>query len=507
MAATGIIDGVKAVKPLTVKRTDITDSPTGDPNPDPATAPPAPGTDSTLQVDPPPDPPGERVNTDLGVQLPKPNPSIPSTTQPTPAPDPVVTAPSAPSGPVGVAPAPVTAPPPAASGPAWTPTAGIVDQVRGATTQDVTGSGYTPTTTPAAQTATATGATASGYTAEKAPDPVGYTAEGYAPTTSSENLSQAVTRITGADSELMQRQQAIADQQSNARGILNSTMGVEAGRAAVLDKATQIGAGDVQNAQFNAQTMNAASAFLAEAKNASAQFLAAAKNQNGMFNAEQANQASAFTANAKNTAANLLAAAQNTASMFNAGEGNKLAMFAVDQVNQASKFAAEMDNAAKQFNANAFNQAQQRYTDAMNAALAAQNDAINLSKRDTAQINASAAENAARVQGQLGSAAISAGATVQAAQLASADRAAALKEQAKEFGVTMDERSLEFTSNLSATQFNQYQQGLSAGLTSQLEPDAKQNWLHNYNSVWAATGSLPFEIDMSKFPPAGAPVP
>jgi hypothetical protein len=40
-----------------------------------------------------------------------------------------------------------------------------------------------------------------------------------------------------------------------------------------------------------------------------------------------------------------------------------------------------------------------------------------------------------------------------------------------------------------------------------MEPAARQNALHNYNSVWAATNFLPFDIDMNAFPPAAAPPP
>jgi hypothetical protein len=572
MAAAGIIDTVKQVKPLTPLGDDdqqvglpdatkstllpeastaapaaaakplvgapganeqgsgtvYTDTPAGDPNGDPGggvpkpTTPPIPVTTQPTPapidtgsgaINPASRPPGlpdlssrSNLSPNPGQTTPAPAPAPAPTPAPTPTPDATTTGASAvPAAPrVDTAGKPPAAPPPQTGTTAWSPTAGIVDQVRAATTQDVTGTGYTAATTPGAQAATTVGADATGYTAEKAPDAVGYDATGYDAATAGESLSQAVSRITASDSELLQRQQAAADQQANARGVYNSTMAVQAGRAAVLDKATELGQGDVQVAEFNAQQKNAASAFLADAKNVSAQFLAAAKNQNGMFNAEQANQASAFTANAKNVAANALAAAQNTASMFNAGEANKQAQFAVDQLNQASRFAAEMDNAAKQFNANAFNEAQQRYTDAMNAALAAQNDAENLSRRDTAQLNESHIENQERVGGQITAASIGASAELQAASMASADRQNALAEQERQFNVSMSQREREFVSGLSASQFNTFQQGLSAGLTTELEPDARQAWLHNYMSVWAASGTLPFNINVDNFPAPGS---
>lgn len=374
---------------------------------------------------------------------------------------------------------------------AWNPTTGIVDRIRGIDPQTVDSNGYTATTVDPA-----TGYTAEGYTAATAPNAEGYTAQGYDAKTVDENLSGAVDRITSKDGIIMQRARANALGLANDRGILNSSMAVTAGQAAVLDKATDIGRGDIEVGMFNAQTVNEAKAFLANANNVAAQFLAAEKNQNGRFNAEQANAASQFSANAANQAKALLAEAQNTRSLFVA-----------EQANLAARAAAEMDLAAKEFNATAYNQAQQRYVDALNAALAAQNDAENLARRDTAQINAQLTQ--AKMQGGVAQS-VAAGNNATSVALGQMQRDAQmanLSEQMRQFGLTMDQRERESLRNLTAQQFNQFQQGLNAGMLTDMEPDARQNWLHNYMSVWAATGSLPFDINTNAFPPAGNPAP
>lgn len=389
--------------------------------------------------------------------------------------------------------------------PLWQPTTGIVDSIRKADVQNVESVGYTAATQAPTQTAGATGYDATGYTAEKAPDAVGYNAEGYTADQVGENVSQAAGRIVSDDSVLMQRARAQADQQANARGIINSTMAIQAGQAAVLDKATELAYGDVETAKFNVAQKNDASRFLAEAKNLSAQFLAAEKNQNGRFNAEQANQAAAFSANAKNQASSFLAAAQNAASIFNAGEANKAAMFAVEQTNLALRFAAEAENAARSQNAQAFNQASQRYTDALNAAIAAQNDAENLARRDTAQIKAEQGMNSERVAGSIAAAGIGASASIQNAQLSASVRMKELEQQAAQFGVQMTQREREFAANLGAQQFNVYQAGLQNIFLADLEPEDKFNAINNHNAVWIASGGLPFDIAADALPPINQP--
>lgn len=84
-------------------------------------------------------------------------------------------------------------------------------------------------------------------------------------------VEDRTNKIIGKDSELMQRAKAQADQQSNARGLINSSMAVGAGQAAVLDRAVDIAKSDAstfaQSAQFNADSKNKLSMFNAGADN------------------------------------------------------------------------------------------------------------------------------------------------------------------------------------------------------------------------------------------------
>lgn len=59
-----------------------------------------------------------------------------------------------------------------------------------------------------------------------------------------ETTSGQLDSILAGDSPLMQRARAIASQQSNARGLLNSSMNAEAGTAAMIDRATPIANAD-----------------------------------------------------------------------------------------------------------------------------------------------------------------------------------------------------------------------------------------------------------------------
>jgi hypothetical protein len=420
-----------------------------------------------------------------------------------------------------------TTAPGALTGEAWKPTGGIVDQIQGITPETITGTGYTAATTPETQTATATGYGATGYNATTAVPATGYTAggytgEGYNAAQQDENVSQAIDRIIGKDSPLMQRAAAGAAQQANARGILNTSMAVEAGQNAVLDKAHEIGAGDVQAGQFNVAQKNQALQFSADARNHASEFLAAATNRaneflasetntTGRFNAQQANEASAFSAQATNQANALLAAAQNTASMFNSGQANQRAMFATEQANLAAKYAADAANAAAQFNATAHNEAMQRYTDAMNAAIAAQNDAENLARRDTATI--AAQTNIANIgaQASIAGSQAAAGASMHNSDVAAATSRANTTDQIagqlQAAGMQIDASTRQWMTQMGAQMFGQFQQGMQNIMGAQMEPGDRQNAIHNYMSLWSGAGYLPFDINMDNFPPAGGTTP
>jgi hypothetical protein len=364
----------------------------------------------------------------------------------------------------------------------WSPTNGIIDDIRGITPKNVDGQGYT-----SGGVATTPDATSQGYDAQ------GYTAQQGTAVTSDENVSSAVDRIIDQNSPLMQRERAKAMDTANDRGLLNSTMAAQSGEAAVLDKASELAAGDVQNAQFNAQE----------------------KNVMTINNVNQANTAAAFHADAMNQAAQFAAAAKNSVSQFNGAQAQQRALAAAQLWDQAQQFSAAAKQAAESFNADAYNKAMQSYVDAKNAATAAQNDAENLSRRDTAQINAGITQAnigakatvdaaAAHAAGMVGAAQISASASAAntAASIAAQEKMQgnALSEDMAKYNLGLNQQQQQWATGLSATQFNNFQSGYTNIMTSQLEPDAKNNALNNYMSMWTASGTLPFDINVPKGP-------
>lgn len=80
--------------------------------------------------------------------------------------------------------------------------------------------------------------------------------------TTDQTVAGQVDKVIAADSPLMQRAATRADQQMNKRGLMNSSMAVGAGQAAVMDAALPIAQQDAQTsaqaAQFNASAQNAA---------------------------------------------------------------------------------------------------------------------------------------------------------------------------------------------------------------------------------------------------------
>jgi len=329
--------------------------------------------------------------------------------------------------------------------PAWNPAAGLIDQVKGITPDTAIAAAYDPTAVPDTQQATATGYDAQGYTADQV----------------RENLSQATNRIIGEDSPLMARARAGAAATANARGLLNSSMAVQAGETAVLDQAIALAAGDVDVSKFNVGENNAAMRFSADAKNTAAAFLVDAKNK---------------------------------ASQFNTGESNKAALFAVEQANLAARFAAEAEQAASEFNATAFNQAKQRYADAVNAAAAAQFEAENLARRDTATFSQQANLEKMRNQTQLQTAQISA--SSDAARIASAEREGAANRAARK-GEFDTNTQLEID-KMGQNAVTEYSRGSAAIDAMDLEPEARANAHANYDAIWAGNPYLPLNIEPPK---------
>lgn len=121
-----------------------------------------------------------------------------------------------------------------------------------------------------------------------APDVAQTKAFGYSPTTtavndSTDTVSAQLDRIINKGGPNMERAGAFGDQTSQARGLLNSSIGVEAAQGAMIDRALPI-------AQADANTYSTTRLTNQQAENQAGQFNAAAANSGGQFNAGEANK-------------------------------------------------------------------------------------------------------------------------------------------------------------------------------------------------------------------------
>lgn len=224
----------------------------------------------------------------------------------------------------------VAAPPPPAA-----PTQAAAGQA--ATTQ-----ASVTTTGPAAQS-TATGYDGQGYDATQ----TGPTNEATATTRTvqaNETIQGQLQGIIDSNSPLITRARARAKDEANARGLVNSTMAVQAGEAAAYDVALPI-------AQFDAGVYGQAARDNQSALTQVSMFNAGEKNKTEQFNVGETNKAAAFTADAKNTSERFTADAKNTSSMFNAGETNKVNISNTQEINRVSIANSEQANANARQNA------------------------------------------------------------------------------------------------------------------------------------------------------------
>jgi hypothetical protein len=110
-------------------------------------------------------------------------------------------------------------------------------------------------------------------------------------TTTSEQLSG----ILNQNGALMQQAATMGNQQSNARGLLNSSMGIQAAQGAVLSAATPIAQADAsainQNQQFGASAINTSIGQNTQAANAANQFNTQQTNAQSQWNTGQQNEA------------------------------------------------------------------------------------------------------------------------------------------------------------------------------------------------------------------------
>lgn len=119
-----------------------------------------------------------------------------------------------------------------------------------------------------------------------------------------ETVQGQLRGILDAGSPLMERARAKALEQANSRGLLNSSMAVGAGQAALYDTALQIATPDAatytQASRDNQGVLNQTAQFNADQFGRNQQFNANAFNQNQQFNVGETNTAGRFNAGAGN---------------------------------------------------------------------------------------------------------------------------------------------------------------------------------------------------------------
>lgn len=119
-------------------------------------------------------------------------------------------------------------------------------------------------------------------------------------------VQDQLTGILNKGGALMQQAATTGNQQAASRGLLNSSMGIQASQAAVLGQAVPIASADAsaknQMAVTNANTLNQNLQSNANILNTAEQANSAANNQFTQFNAQNANAAAQWNAAQKNEA-------------------------------------------------------------------------------------------------------------------------------------------------------------------------------------------------------------
>jgi hypothetical protein len=153
-----------------------------------------------------------------------------------------------------------------------------------------------------------------------------------------ELVSTQVNKIIGKDSPLMQQAAGKAAQAANSRGLLNSSMAVQAGHAAVMDRALPMAQYDagantnvLNNNQANQQQTNIFNAGQTQDIN---KFNATGDAQTSQFNAEKTQDANKFNATGDAQNSQFNASELNKSSIVNASEQNKVLSQFLDQGNK-----------------------------------------------------------------------------------------------------------------------------------------------------------------------------
>jgi len=193
----------------------------------------------------------------------------------------------------------------------WTPTDGINNYNNMSATPQLA----TTQTAPASTVANAASA------------PSGLTSAITRDVNNNELLSTQVNKVIGEDSPLMQQAAAKAKQAANSRGMLNSSMAVQAGQAAVMDRAVPIAQYD---AGVNSSVLNTNQANQQQSNT----FNASQTQQNNQFNASNEQDINKFNAQNQNQTNQFNASEQNKTNIFNANEQNVVIKQFMDQSNK-----------------------------------------------------------------------------------------------------------------------------------------------------------------------------
>ena len=146
---------------------------------------------------------------------------------------------------------------------------------------------------------------------------------------------------------LMQQAATTGNQQAASRGLLNSSMGVQAAQAAVLGQAVPIANADAsatnQMAVQNANTLNQNLQTTANTENTAGTWNAGALNQTAQTNQSATNAANSQNATAQNTMIQTNTQNANAAAQWNAGQQNAAITQAMDLNSRETLAGIEAD--------------------------------------------------------------------------------------------------------------------------------------------------------------------
>lgn len=175
--------------------------------------------------------------------------------------------------------------------------------------------------------------TAAGYNPTKVATPTEWTVD------NNQTVAGQVNKLIGENSPLIEQARTNAKQQMNARGLVNSAMGVSAGETAAYTAALPIAQADAatyaKSAGYNADQVNQKNLQDAQYTNAASQFNADATNVASRFNASAINDATLKQMAESNQ--KLLSTNSEAASLMNQATGVINNILMNDKMDSAAK--------------------------------------------------------------------------------------------------------------------------------------------------------------------------